>query len=88
MKASEKLKVRLKHGNVWVTNDTMQDPEGDPVIIQVPKAAVPAYVEQGYRPLKDEEINPAETPAAVKSANDTQNAAKLANIANDKNNRR
>lgn len=88
MKASEKLKVRLKHGNVWVTNDTMQDPEGDPVIIQVPKLSVPSYVEQGYRPLKDEEINPAEKPVAVKAVTDTTSAAKLANIANDKNNRR
>jgi hypothetical protein len=78
MKASEKLKVRLKHGNVWVTNDTMQDPEGDPVIIQVPKAAVPAYVDQGYRPLKDEEINPAEKPAAVKPAKEVEEPAKVA----------
>ena len=78
MKASEKLKARLKHGNIWVTNDTMQDPDGDPVIIQVPKPAVPSYVEQGYRPLKDEEINPAEKPAAVKAAKEVEEPAKVA----------
>lgn len=78
MKASEKLKVRLKHGNVWVTNDTMQDPEGDPVIIQVPKLSVPSYVEQGYRPLRDEEINPAEKPVAVKAAKEVEEPAKVA----------
>lgn len=80
MKAEEKISAAKRPDSaalVWVRHTSLVDGDGDPVVIQVPRAQLPAYIAQGYKAMPAELVDslketPAEKPTGVKAATETK----------------
>ena len=58
MNTSEKIAAAKPSRNlVWMKHESMLDPDGHPVVIQVPQHHVQAYADQGYKAMNDMDIS-------------------------------